>query len=535
MTREQPGPIVVTDLPHLPALESIPTRTADEYLEGKGDTLAENAIIINLCRSYQYLSKGYYVSLLADARHQRVFPTLEMIEEITNPFIYFRTLREAGVETIDFKIIKGQRRLLPKVIVPERGEGSRENGLSGPLVSRQEEGGQVRYERAVKAYLEATCVFGKTLDRRFRKQCVAIFKVYAFPLLRVRFYEEEDGWKVGQTFPASLDQLNPVELGLLAEELSTGKFAEAQPIVSQPKPYCIACLWDASDPFAPSDEETLDKFVRIAARQGVLFERITKDDFASLAEYDALFIRTVTAIDHYSFTFAQTAESLGMPVIDDPQSIIRCSNKVYLHELFRKNGIPAPKTITVSRKTPLDEIHQALGFPLIVKLPDGTFSQSVKRARELTELETLFQEMFKYSPLLIVQEFIPTAFDWRVGILEGKVLYVCKYHMAKDHWQVVKRYRSGFTRFGRVKAVRIDEAPEAVKEVALEGAALIGNGLYGVDVKETGAGAVVIEINDNPNIETGYEDDVEKDRIYEEIIASFIRRIQNQSRAAKPS
>jgi glutathione synthase/RimK-type ligase-like ATP-grasp enzyme len=299
--------------------------------------------------------------------------------------------------------------------------------------------------------------------------------------------------------------------------------------VAHPKLHRLACFWDPTDPFAPSNEETLDKFARIAARHGILFERISKHDLASLAEYDALFIRTVTAIDHPSFTFAQTAESLDIPVIDDPQSIIKCSNKVYLHELFRKNGIPTPRTLTVSRKTPLDDM-QVLGFPLIVKLPQGTFSQAVKKAHDLAELKTIFQELFRHSPLLIVQEFIPTPFDWRIGILEGRVLYACKYHMAKDHWQIVRQYRSGVTRFGKVEAVPLSDVPILVKQVALEASALIGNGLYGVDVKETETEPLIIEINDNPTIETGDEDAVERDRIYEEIIAAFMRRIQERSR-----
>jgi glutathione synthase/RimK-type ligase-like ATP-grasp enzyme len=31
-----------------------------------------------------------------------------------------------------------------------------------------------------------------------------------------------------------------------------------------------------------------------------------------------------------------------MPVIDDPVSMIRCTNKVYLDELMAANGIPVP-------------------------------------------------------------------------------------------------------------------------------------------------------------------------------------------------
>jgi glutathione synthase/RimK-type ligase-like ATP-grasp enzyme len=223
-----------------------------------------------------------------------------------------------------------------------------------------------------------------------------------------------------------------------------------------------------------------------------------------------------------------------MPVIDDPQSIMKCSNKVYLHALFQREGVPTPKTITVSRRTKLEEIHE-LGFPLIVKLPQGTFSAAVKKADNDKELRAILQEMFKDSPLLIVQEFTPTPFDWRICILEGKILFACKYHQAKDHWQIARRFASGFTRFGKVEAVPIGKVPAAVKQVALKGAELIGDGLYGVDLKETEAGPLMIEINDNPNIETGYEDTIEKDRVYKQIIRAFLRRIHVESKMPKPS
>jgi glutathione synthase/RimK-type ligase-like ATP-grasp enzyme len=355
-----------------------------------------------------------------------------------------------------------------------------------------------------------------------------VFASYAFPLLKLRLYRDDDTWKVGQVLPAALGQLDSPEMDLLVRALSRPQFVPPNRASNGPRPHRIACLWDGEDPLAASDRDTLDRLGRIAARRGLLFERIDREDLQRLAEYDALFIRTVTAIDHYSFTFAQIAESLGIPVIDDPQSIIKCSNKVYLQELFRRNGVATPRTVTISRKTPLEEVR-ALGYPLIVKLPDGTFSQAVKKADDHASLESIAQEMFKRSPLLIVQEFIPTPFDWRIGVLEGRVLFTCKYHMAHGHWQIVSLTREGEREFGQVEAVPAADVPASVIALALESTGLLGNGLYGVDVKETPAGPVVIEINDNPNIQTGYEDGIEEDRVYEAILDAFVTRIRSRA------
>ena len=519
--------LLVSDASVGPSPDQMRSWSADQYLEGKGNTLEEGTIVLNLCRSYQYLSKGYYVSLLADARGQKAFPSLEMIEQIGNPFVYFRTLREAGLDTIEFKLLS-KRRLLPKVIVPDAGKAE-------VLESTQSQEGNkpqkaILYRQVSQAYTEFTSIFGKTIDRRFRKDAEAIFKIYAFPLLRIRMYREQDGWKIGQISPIAVSKLTEEEGERLQDQLSKRAFVKASAASARPRLHRIACLWDPEDLFRASDEDTLERLERVALKKGVLVEIISKDDLARLPEYDALFIRTVTGINHYSFTFAQRAAGLGIPVIDDPQSIMKCSNKVYLHELFQRERIPTPKTMTVSRRTPLEEIAE-LGFPLIIKLPDGSFSVAVKKADNVQELKSLMEELFKDSPLLIVQEFIPTAYDWRVAILEGRLLFVCKYYQAKNHWQIARRFPSGFTRYGKVEAVGARTAPTAVRKLALNGASLIGDGLYGIDIKETPSGPVMIEINDNPNIDVGYEDAIEKDRVYEKIVDVFLRRIHAAAKA----
>jgi glutathione synthase/RimK-type ligase-like ATP-grasp enzyme len=514
--------LVVADTPLPERFAGLPSLSADRYLEGVPEALEEGLVIVNLCRSYQYLSKGYYVSLLAEARRQRALPTLEDVEETSNPFTYLRTLQEAGLKTIDYSVqgsVRGRRRVLPRRIVV--GDAVKLEGLQG-------ESG-VRFGPAPGGFVDVTVVFGRTGEARFRRVCAAIWRLYAFPLLRVRMYENGDGWKVGQVQPLGLPQVGPAEIGLLAAALARGSATRA---VRTPAPalarHRLAVLWDKDDPTSPSDDETLDKLARIGGRRGLLVERIGKRDLARLAEFDALFIRTVTMINHYSFTFSQTAEGLGMPVIDDTGSIIKCSNKIFLYELFKRDGLPMPDTAVISPKNWREEVRP-LGLPVILKVPDGTFSLAVKKAENAAELEALAREMFKRSPLLIAQRFMPTDFDWRVGVLEGRVLWAARYHMAKKHWQIAKRSAGG-TRFGRVEAVPIADAPPAVVSLALAGAALIGDGLYGVDIKETADGPVLIEINDNPNLEAGYEDAAEKDLPYEAILDCFQRRIEEEGR-----
>lgn len=68
--------------------------------------------------------------------------------------------------------------------------------------------------------------------------------------------------------------------------------------------------------------------------------------------------------------------------------------------------------------------------------------------------------------------------------------------------------------------------PEQVVNTALKAASLIGDGLYGVDLKFVDGKVYVIEVNDNPNIDFGVEDQVLGDQLYHLILDTFIARIE---------
>ena len=68
---------------------------------------------------------------------------------------------------------------------------------------------------------------------------------------------------------------------------------------------------------------------------------------------------------------------------------------------------------------------------------------------------------------------------------------------------------------GGFKTVSLAEAPPAVIDIAVRAARLIGNGFYGADLKVFGDRVVVIEVNDNPNLEHGIEDQADKDAVWD--------------------
>src|SRR6202012_4180106 len=143
----------------------------------------------------------------------------------------------------------------------------------------------------------------------------------------------------------------------------------------------------------------------IAESQAIRTHLIERKDFARLTQFDALFIRETTAVPHHTFRFAKAAERAGMPVIDDPASILRCTNKVFLAELLRGHGLPTPRTHLLTKST-LTRFAERFDQPVVLKIPDGSFSQGVKRAGDAAEFSRIAQDMLRQSEIILAQEFM---------------------------------------------------------------------------------------------------------------------------------
>ena len=129
----------------------------------------------------------------------------------------------------------------------------------------------------------------------------------------------------------------------------------------------------------------------------------------------------------------------------------------------------------------------------------------------------------------------PTEFDWRIGVLNGSLLYACRYFMARGHWQIynwASRRRRDVS--GQYETLAVADAPKAVVQMAVKAAGLMGDGFYGVDLKELDGKPVVIEINDNPSVESGVEDKVLGHALYDAVIAALRRRVEARRERDKP-
>ena len=299
--------------------------------------------------------------------------------------------------------------------------------------------------------------------------------------------------------------------------------------------YDMAILIDENEENPPSCPDALAHFKSAAESLGFYVEMISKKDYKRIPEFDALFIRATTNVDNYTYDFSRYAYAEGLVVIDDPWSILRCSNKLYLFEALKAGGLKMPETWTFNKKAAFAERIQTLTYPIILKQPDSAFSFGVHKVDSPAACEAKLAELFKKSEIIIAQEYLPTAFDWRIGILDKRPLFACKYYMAKNHWQIYNWANTTESeKSGGYETLSVESVPPKVLKAALKAAGLIGDGLYGVDIKEIDGEPYIIEINDNPSIDDTVEDAYLKDELYLAIMKTFYNRLANDREVIRP-
>jgi glutathione synthase/RimK-type ligase-like ATP-grasp enzyme len=239
---------------------------------------------------------------------------------------------------------------------------------------------------------------------------------------------------------------------------------------------------------------------------GHTVEFIFPVDMKKIPKLDALFIRANTDPMNTTYVAARIAQMHGVSVIDDPSSIQICADKINMYMHLMRNNVSMPQTRFLKKKE-LDEAHAAqlfleLGTPLVLKEPSTSFSARVEKVGTVEELLKVAKRFFKLSDWIVVQEYIESRFDWRIGVISGQLLYACRYIIPSETFKIQASV-NGHIVYCDVESVPADQVPPEVIDLGRQAGNAIGNGLYGVDIKESNGKLYVIEVNDNPSLEGG--------------------------------
>ena len=469
------------------AMAGVEVVSARDYLSQERFRNSERYHVLNLCHSYKTHSVGYYVSLLASARNHRIVPLVMAVKDLTNLAIAQSLLEEIHAFV------------------------------------------QQRLAAVKEATFELPVILGKTPDVTFTALAKKLFSLFEVPFFSVVFTRAAH-WKLRQIKRLSLTSILQNDAYILQQAVERYFQRKRYPRAQlKHYKYDLAILVNPEDKTPPSCPLALERLRRAAEQIGFFVEFIDKRDYRRLCEFDALFIRETTGIENHTYRFARHAYTEGLVVLDDPWSILRCSNKIYLYERLARGRIRQPRSWLLTRHTMSAALKKSLTYPLVLKLPESSFSLGVYKVEDEAELSERLKAMFRHSDLVIAQEFLLSSYDWRIGVLDQHPLFACKYYMAAGHWQIYNWQPDNPAHHsGHAEAIAMDQVPQTVLKAAVKSSALIGDGLYGVDIKEVNGKVYVIEINDNPNIDAGVEDILLGDELYLTIMRSFYQRIERE-------
>ncbi|MBC7193534.1 RimK family protein [Marinobacter sp.] len=457
--------------------------------------------VINLCQSAKYLSQGYYCSLLAEARGHHVVPSVMTLNDLSRKGLFSLQLEDLNPDVVQ-------------------------------CLEQSSEAIRVAEDENATHEVRLRTFFGQSANPALKSVARALFERFPCPILEVVFRRRRKVWQIESMKPAAPQDLAEAEQDIFAGALDRfSSMIWRKPRARRRYRFDLAMLVNPEEEMPPSDKVALGRFEKAGRKLGINVEQISRRDYMRLPEYDGLFIRETTAIDHHTYRFARKAEAEGLVVIDDPASILRCTNKVFLADLLTNNKVPTPATLILSRdqKDAVERVIEGIGFPAVIKIPDGAFSRGVIRADDEAALRTGLKNLFRQSALVLAQEYLYTDYDWRVGVLGGRAIYACKYFMVKGHWQI---YQHGGAEVdsGDFETMPTYEVPKKVIQAALHATRLIGDGLYGVDIKQSGNRVAVIEVNDNPSIDAGVEDRFLGGELYTLIMQEFLSRMEANRR-----
>ena len=471
--------IVVEETTTLPTM-AVESLSLSNYLAQYPKKTDKKVRVLNLCDYSRYLSSGYYCSLLAEARQHQVIPSVKKLNEFrkhAKDVLYIRKEQCRGMDLPDAQqhlIVLGVSKDIPKVFADK-----------------------------IYVHFELPIMVCEITEDHDILMCRIVHAQYSFL---------DDAQK---EFAHSV---------ILSQASQQQWF---KPVRTKKYRWKLAILANPEESHAPSNQGALKRFKRAGHLLGIDVDIVDAARLLDIEVYDGLFIRETTAINHHTYELAIAAEASDLIVMDDPTSILRCCNKVFLHDAFTYQNIPSLKTLIIAdnQTHAIEDIENELGYPVVLKLPESAFSKGVYKAKDRFELQLKLTELFAQSALVIVQEYLKTDFDWRIGVLNGRAIYACKYMMARGHWQIYNHSSKRFSE-GGFSAMGTFEVPKRVLNAAIKAAGIIGNGLYGVDIKEADGRAYVLEVNDNPSIDHGVEDAYLGNELYMLIMNEFLRRFE---------
>jgi ribosomal protein S6--L-glutamate ligase len=210
---------------------------------------------------------------------------------------------------------------------------------------------------------------------------------------------------------------------------------------------------------------------------------------------DAVIPRIGASITFFGLAVVRQFEMMGVYCLNESQAIARSRDKLRSLQLLCRHDVGMPPTVFTRQA---DHVHDSIklvnGPPVVVKLLQGTQGIGVVLAETERAASSVVEAFHGLDQNILIQKFIKEAkgSDIRAVVVGRKVVG------AMRRQAVAGEFRSNLHRGGSATRVRL---PAEYRRTALAAARVLGLRLAGVDMLESKAGPMIMEVNSSPGLE----------------------------------
>lgn len=214
-----------------------------------------------------------------------------------------------------------------------------------------------------------------------------------------------------------------------------------------------------------------------------------------------IFYRRSAPESELGLSILQKLELLGFICVNPYKSIELCNDKYLSYTKLIEDKIATPKTALITANQTADDIKDIIEkdfkskFPLIIKVLDGSKGKGVVITDSLNSAISTIQALLLSNPKgILIQEFIKNTGDYRVHVVNGKVVASMKRESGSK-----EEFRANISLGGKG---HVEELDQEIIDLAIKANKSV-NGIWtGVDIiiAEDSKKPYVIEINASPGL-----------------------------------
>src|SRR5438094_9726043 len=210
---------------------------------------------------------------------------------------------------------------------------------------------------------------------------------------------------------------------------------------------------------------------------------------------DAVIPRIGASITFFGLAVVRQFEMMGVYCVNESQAIARSRDKLRSLQLLSRHDLGVPPTVFTRLA---DHVPACIGLvegpPVGVKLLEGTQGIGVVLAESERAASSVIEAFHGLDQNILIQKFVKEAkgADIRALVVGRKVVAAMRRQATNGE------FRSNLHRGGSATTLRL---PPEYRRTALAAARVLGLRMAGVDMLESKAGPMIMEVNSSPGLE----------------------------------